>query len=93
MLYNTRIFSSNIGKHVLLFIVKESEIMKKFRNLFTVLFLLTGSLIFAAEKASVQTEITEIDVHGNAYLAVKAKQMVTRGFSASDIVNITAGNN
>ena len=65
--------------------------MKKFSKLFTIFFLLISSLAFSAEKASVQTEITEIDVHGNAYLAVKAKQMVTRGFSASDIVNITAG--
>ena len=58
-------------------------------------FLFAGLLIcsvFAAPKEIIQTEVASIDKHGNANLAIKGTSFASRGFSASDIVNVKAGN-
>ncbi|MCR5613460.1 tyrosine-protein phosphatase [Treponema sp.] len=67
--------------------------MKSLKNTFICLFLLLllGGFVCAAEKASFQAEISEIDVHGNSYLSIKPSLLITKGFSASDIVNVQVG--
>ncbi|MCR5699224.1 MAG: SAM-dependent chlorinase/fluorinase [Treponemataceae bacterium] len=58
-------------------------------------FVFAGLLIcsvFAASKEIIQTEVVSIDKHGNANLAIKGTLFASRGFSASDIVNVKVGN-
>ncbi len=55
--------------------------------------LLSCSMLFAApKKASVTTTVEVIDIHGNANLAIKTNMFAIKGFGASDIVNVKAGN-
>lgn len=63
---------------------------KSFKALLALVLIVTCSgLSFAKGKAYVETTVASVDVHGNVNLAIKGGVFLAKGFSASDIVNIS----
>ncbi len=67
------------------------KIISKLIPAVMILFCLSAASAAGKDKISLQTKVASVDVHGNANLAVKGITFSARGFSVSDIVNVTVG--